>query len=336
MTVALINRRNVILGAAAGAVLGRVPAFAAGDLIPVTLAESQGHGWALFYAADAFDLWEKNGLKADISRHTAGRLAMEAVMSSRANFCTATDSPFVLGNLRGHRLIAVADFTRSWDLVVTVRTDRGIEGPGDLKGKTIATQFGTSGHYYLSRYLTAHGLSLTDIKMMNVGGTDMVNALMRGDIDGFAWNVRSGQVAQNQLPDLIKMLSNDGVTSAWSNHRLMVTNTETVENNPEMVHRALRALFDAETAMGKQREEIVDYVADLTKTSKEHTIEDFALSDFTVELGENLIDSMVTNAEWAIEVGISKEPKDDIRTLLREAVRDDFMRAVRPDRVKLA
>lgn len=336
MTVPLISRRNVVFGAAAGAILSRTSAFAAADLIPVTIAESQGHGWALFYAADALKLWEKNGLKAEISRHTAGRLAMEAVMSSRANFCTATDSPFVLGTLRGHRMIAVADFTRSWDLVVTVRTDRGIKDPKDLKGKTIATQFGTSGHYYLSRYLAAHGLSLADIKMMNVGGTDMVNAIVRGDIDGFAWNVRSGQVAQKQIPDLIKMLSNEGVTSSWSNHRLVLTNTDTVEKNPEAVRRMLRSLFDAETAMEKERTQIVDYVADLTKTSKQHTIDDFALSEFTVELSDKLLDSMVTNAKWAIEVGISKAPKGDIRTLLRESIRDDFMRAVRPDRVKLS
>lgn len=303
--------------------------------IPVTIAESQGHGWALFYAADALGLWEKNGLNVTTSRHTAGRLAMEAVMSQRANFCTATDSPLVLGTLRGHRLMAVADFTRSWDLVVTIRSDRGIGTPKDLKGKAIATQFGTSGHYYLYRYLAAHGLTLSDIKLMNVGGTDMVNALVRGDVDAFAWNVRSGQVAEKQLPNVVKMLPNDGVKSSWSNHRLMLTNEDTIDKNPEAVKRAISSLFDAEVAMEKEREKIVEYVAELTKTSAQHTLDDFALSEFKVQLDSGLLDSMVVNAEWAIQSGISKKPNTDPRTLFRKTIREDFMRAVRPDRVTL-
>ena len=72
-------RRTAGLGGLA--VLGARPSFAQAPM-PITVAESEGHGWTVVYIADAENTWAKFGLKAEVSRFTAGRLAMEAVLPS--------------------------------------------------------------------------------------------------------------------------------------------------------------------------------------------------------------------------------------------------------------
>jgi len=46
---------------------------------------------------------------------------------------------------------------------VCYRRDRGIINPADLKGKKIATAFGTSAEYFMDAFLSHHGIRRNEV-----------------------------------------------------------------------------------------------------------------------------------------------------------------------------
>jgi ABC-type nitrate/sulfonate/bicarbonate transport system substrate-binding protein len=334
-----IVRRKFVLGASGLSVLSALPirkTFAQAPL-PITVAESEGHGWSVVFVADAENIWAKYGLKAEVAKFTAGRLAMEAVLAEKADFATTTDSPTILAAMRGLKPIIVADFSRSSrEMLVVARTDRGIADPKNLKGKKIATQVGTSGHYFLSSYLKLYGLSVKDVTLVNMRGPEMVTAIVKGDADAFAWDWRTAQIAEQQAPGQIKVLPIEGIEKIWQNHLILVTNEKTVKERPQVIERAVQTLFASEQFMKTDPAKTLTHVAARTATTKEATEVGIKLLDVEVKLDDRLVDDMVANAEWAIEVGLAQRPKEDLKKLFRSLVYEGPMRKVRADRVKLA
>jgi ABC-type nitrate/sulfonate/bicarbonate transport system substrate-binding protein len=330
-----INRRRFVSGAAALGSLAALPAAVAQAPTPITVAESEGHGWSVVFVAGAQDTWGRHGLRAEVAKFTAGRLAMEAVLAEKAQFATTTDSPTVLAAMRGLKPIIVADFSRSSrEMLVVARNDRGVGDPKGLRGKRIATQVGTSGHYFLSSYLKLHGLGLREVTLVNMRGPEMVTALVKGDVDAFAWDWRTAQIAEQQAPGVTRVLPIDGIETIWQNHLILVTNEKTVREMPGVIERAVQALFAAEASMKADPARAVADVAARTATSKEATEVGIKLLDIEVNLSDRLVRDMVANAEWAIEAGLAQRPKEDLAKLFRSLVLDAPMRKIRPERVQ--
>lgn len=333
----MFGRREVLRGVMAGpaAVSAWSWGARAADAIPVVVAESQGHGWSSFYVADGEKLWERHGLAPTVSKQSSGRMATDAVLAKKAAFGTTTDSVMVLAGMRGLKPVILADFTRSVELFVAARTDRGISSPKALKGKKIATQIGTSGHYYLSKFLSVHGLTVKDIQLVNVSSSDIVTAVLRGDVDAFAWSFRSGQIAEREGKGLVRMLSNEGVEKVWINHLLLVANEDTVQKTPQVCRAAVAALLDAEAILVGSPDRAAEIVAARTETTKDETLEGFKLNEYKVQLDPRLLTDMVGNAEWAIEMGLAVAPKTDLKTMSRALINESFLRELKPDRVTL-
>jgi len=335
----MLNRRTFLQStAAAGLALpfagtGLSTAFAA---TPVTVAESEGHGWTIVYVADAAKLWAPNGLDVTVAKFTAGRLALDAALSGSANFCTTTQSPTLLAALRGLKPRIVADFSRSAkEMLVAASKKSGVTTPADLKGKKIATRIGSSGHFYLNQWLTLHGLTLADVEVVNMAGPEMVAATVRGDVNAFAWDWLSAVAAQRQGGDDIIILPREGIEKIWRSHLIFVANEDTVTKTPELVEAAVKTLFESEALIQAKPAEALKYVAERTATSEEDTQKGIELLDIKVGLDKQIVDVMVAEAEWAIQQKIAEPYSGDLRALFAGLIYPDAMQKIRPDRVTL-
>ena len=335
----MLNRRIFLQStAAAGLVLpfagaGFSTAFAA---TPVTVAESEGHGWTVVYVADAAKLWAPNGLDVSVAKFTAGRLALDAVLSESASFCTTTQSPTLLAALRGLKPRIVADFSRSAkEMLVAASKKSGVETPADLKGKKIATRIGSSGHFFLNQWLKLHGMTLADVEVVNMAGPEMVAATVRGDVNAFAWDWLSAIAAQRQGGDDIIILPREGIEDIWRSHLIFVANEDTVTKSPELVEAAVKTLFESEALIQSNPAEALKYVAERTATSEDDTQKGIELLDIKVQLDKQIVDVMVAEAEWAIEQKIAEPYSGDLRALFSGLIYPDAMQKLRPDRVSL-
>jgi len=172
-----MDRRRflAVQGLAAASLVGGLSsrfAFAAAGTA-VTIAESEGHSWAVPFVADAESLWSRHGLNVTTTHFTSGRLTAEAVLAGKADFATTTDSVVALAALQGHKPVVFAEFANSsTQMLVAARKDKGVLKPADLRGKRIGTFFGSAGHFYLNQYLKLHGLTPKDVSIINLRPQD--------------------------------------------------------------------------------------------------------------------------------------------------------------------
>jgi len=303
----------------------------------ITVAESEGHGWAVVYVADAADHWSNNGLEVEVAKFTAGRLALDAVLTESADFCTTTQSPTLLAAMRGLNPRIVADFSRSSrEMLVTANRKKGVAKATDLKGKKVATKMGTSGHFFLNQFLALHGMTLKDVEVVNMGGPEMVTAVVKGDIDAFAWDWLSVIAAQKQAGDDIVVLDHAGIENIWGYHLILVANDKVVQERPDVVEMAVKSLVDAEAFIADNPEKTIGYVAKRTATSLEDTEKGIGLLDIGVKLDNSLVDVMVAETEWAIAQNIAQPYDGDVRVLFRDVIYQDALAKVAPDRVSLS
>ena len=336
----MITRRKVLqsgtlLGLAAS--IGPLASRAARAGTAITVAESEGHGWAVVYIADGADLWANNGLDVEVAKFTAGRLALDAVLTESAQFCTTTQSPTLLAAMRGLKPRIVADFSRSSrEMLVSANRKSGVTKAADLKGKKVGTKVGTSGHFFLNQFLALHDLTLRDVEVVNMGGPEMVTAVVKGDIDAFAWDWLSVTAAQNQAGDDILVLDHTGIEKIWGYHLILVANDKVVQESPDVVEMAVKSLLDAERFIADNPDKTIEHVAKRTATSAEDTAKGIDLLDIGVKLDDGLVDVMVAETEWAVAEKIAKPYDGDVRALFRDAVYEDALAKLAPDRVSLS
>lgn len=168
-----------------------------------------------------------------------------------------------------------------------------IQGPGDLKGKTLASNtLRNTGELAYNEYLETAGLSPKDVKFTEVGFPDMAAMLERGEID-VAW--LPGQfrtAAENSgkfrmlidLADIpaIKNLPNTGfvATKSW------------VEKNPEVVKRLQEAVTEADEYTNSNPEKIRGLYVKLARMPQK-LADESTLERYSAEISKQDIQRMI-------------------------------------------
>ncbi|MDR1912328.1 MAG: ABC transporter substrate-binding protein [Helicobacteraceae bacterium] len=307
--------------------------------IPATLAiASTNYSWSVAFVAKTGGYWEKNGVEVTERDFTNGRDAMQAMLADSATFSTTTDTPLVFSLLRGISLHAVLDFTRhTRDMVIASIEGRGVSAsdPQSLKGKTIGTPTGTSGQYLVSRYLKYAGLKDSDVTLINIAPSDLVNTLIRGDIDAFSWSLTSAKAAIDKSGGKAFILTQEGFEKFFVSHHLLLTNDQTIAKRGELLERTVKAFLDADKRI-KEDPKWADLISARIRMPAEEIQSSAKHLDFSVNFNESLIDDLVVEAQWAIESGLSPEPKGDLRKILRGAIYERPLKKIAADRVNLS
>lgn len=127
--------------------------------------------------------------KTEYASVSAGSQVLAAIAGNSMDLCNVGSSPMVVGFAQGVKMSMVYAqkyITDSECLVV--RESEGITSLQDLKGKTVALPFNTSVHFALVSALTEAGMSVSDVKLLNIGADAITAAWQRKDIDAaYIW-----------------------------------------------------------------------------------------------------------------------------------------------------
>lgn len=336
----LVGRRALLCAVAGACASSLLPApVLAQQRRKATMAYgSTGYTWSTMFLAEALDTWHDYGVDLKAVDFPTGRDSMQALLAGSAQFSTATETPIIFAGMRGLRPIIIMNYSRySRDMKIVVRKDRGIDpnSPASLKGKTIATQVGTSGQYMLARYCEMAGITIKDITIVDMAPANMIAAIARGDIDGFAWTREAGIIADRQSGGKVALMTQEGLERFFRSHQLLLTSELVVKEQPELLDAAVKSLFAAEDYM-KAHPDWPEKIAKRVGNTPDEVRGGIETFEFKIEFDDRFVSDMVTEAEWAIGAGLMKRPSTDLRKLFRGLIHEDPVKRYRPERVNLS
>jgi len=195
--------------------------------------------------AQADGLYEKAiGQPIDWRRFNNGPEVVAALASGDVQIGNLGSSPLAAATSRKLPLVTFLVSTQidSAEALV-VRNGSGIDKPGQLVGKTIATPFVSTSHYSLLGALKHWGVDPTKVKIVNLNPTEIAAAWRRGDIDGaFVWSPALGEIKKSG-----KVLTDAAQVGTWGapTFEVWVARKDFAEKHPEILAQYAKVTLDA-------------------------------------------------------------------------------------------
>lgn len=257
MTICLSRRRmlaGVLAAPLAGVVARGRRAFGAEKTLRLALQPAP----LLGFAVRDMQLLEKRGYKTEWNVFPFTPPILEAMAGGSVDAALIGVGPTLSTAMRNPGIWYFYDELANAAGMV-VRTDSGIKGPQDLKGKRIAFPGKASQLYaQLAMYLGNSGVKDTDIDLVRANATDMTTLFEHKEVVGMlCWPpftselVRTGQAVDLfNADDLLKQKAGHWLNSGWG------VRADYAKDNTEAVIAIVEALHEATETLHKMPEEI--------------------------------------------------------------------------------
>ncbi len=264
----------------------------------ITIATPVGPASGMLYVAN--DKGFIKDLKTSIVSFSSGRLALDALLAGKAQVALVAEAPLSLAAFQNYKFYIVSTIAES-PLKLAILKSANIKTPQDIKGKKVSALFGTAGDYWMYSYLKSIGLSKSDVQAINLQPADMVNALVRKDIDAFfSWEPFPFQ-AQRELKDTVELISSKGIYLQTFN---IVVMQDFAKSNGEFIKKFLSGLTKAEDFILKNKEESVMIVAKNSGMDVDVLKGIWDDHRYGVFLDKSLLGFLKNEGEWAILTGV--------------------------------
>ncbi|WP_018393271.1 aliphatic sulfonate ABC transporter substrate-binding protein [Bacillus sp. 37MA] len=185
---------------------------------------------------------------------------------------------------------------------IVVHPNSKIKTVEDLKGKSIGVALGTSANIYLVKALKLHGLTLDDVKIINLQPDDAQSAFGTNQLD--AWTIwepfRTGNIDKGIAREL-------NIEENLSSPGVIIARTGFAEEHPEIVEAYLRAYKKTADWQIANPDEAAKIFEGETKVPAE-TIKKIIMDDKpNIFLTEESIQSYEDSIEKLVEIGYIKK-----------------------------
>lgn len=139
-------------------------------------------------------------------------------------------------------IIAVESLSNSEEILA--RADSGIYTISDLRGKKLATPFGTSGENFLDVALRLAGIPREQIEVVNIDVAGAVSALLHGTVDAVSiWAPYTNELRARLGDDLISLADCMDYRDKIVLPMFWVATSKSIRENEELLLRFVRALY---------------------------------------------------------------------------------------------
>jgi ABC-type nitrate/sulfonate/bicarbonate transport system substrate-binding protein len=240
-------------------VLFTAPALSQAETIRIGLPTKTYWPTTVAEAAKAQKLFEKEGITAELTVYRGGAECFEALAAGAADLILDAPSLPAAGRKKGVMSKVVANGAMGnfgWQLMVPAKSPLGIK---DLNGKKVGITSAGSGSDLLALWTMQD--KKVDFTRVPVGGGGLVPNLLAGNIDAaVVYSPLSFQIAKSGEGHAILDYAVDvppNLTSGW------IATDKFAKEKPEVLQKALNALYGGLMFMRKNREEAVKLIAEL-------------------------------------------------------------------------
>ncbi|WP_273128672.1 ABC transporter substrate-binding protein [Bacillus weihaiensis] len=189
------------------------------------------------------------------------------------------------------KVVAVLDQMAGTQAMVGSK-DLKVESAKDLEGLKIGMPNGAEVRYAIESMGEELGVDINKINFINIGPSDGLTALQRGDIDALAaWEpfITKGTQAggefilsgrKSNLPE------KDGDVNWLSVHSTVMATEDFLEENPNTIKALIRALKKATDYINDNREEAIKTLAPELRLSEAELTEIMSRNEYTMEVND--------------------------------------------------
>lgn len=233
-------RRSVLVGGAAAALMPRAAIAQGAGTIRIGVPTKTYWPTIICETAIRQKLFEKEGIKAELTIYRSGAEGFEAIAAGAADLVLNSSSSVAGGLRKGVNAKCVANGANGyygWYLVV--KTDSPIKQVGELAGKKVGITSAGSGTDILARWTIAK--EKIDFTRVPLGGGGLVPNLLTGNIDAsvlyspLTYKVIDEKVARSLIDYGAAVPAHSN--SAW------IASDKIIKERPEVVQKALNAIY---------------------------------------------------------------------------------------------
>ena len=319
-----MHRKMGLAALAAWLALAAAPADAQ-TLAKMVIATGVDPSFSQFYVAKAAGLFEKNGLDVQINTGASGSAMVPFLINNQINAAYGSDLAGVVNHNVDANVVAVADGTYllKWLSVV----GKNIADLDGLKGKRVGVAKGTGGEIFWAGVVRKFKLNPADYTIVDIEAPEMLAAIERGDIDGFAtwepWPTRTLQAVKGTKI----LVDAEGI---YNNRNYVYMNRGWIEQNRDASERFMRALCEANDLIDKDRPAAARMVAKFLNMPLDLATELMPKVVYDMNWTDGSLDTIKDVVNLLTSQGKMKAPLD-----YKTYVYADLLKKVRPDAVKL-
>lgn len=213
---------------------------------------------APFYYGKAEGIYEDHGIDLQIRAGQGSQKTVQATAAGQTDFGWA-DTPAVLSGVsQGLDVKSVGVFLQTTPSSVQFFSEKNIDSPDDLKGKTVASTAGDALTDVFPAFLKANGLSESDVKVQNTDAAGKMAAVMSGQTDALlGYATDQGPTMQEKAGKQVSYLR-------WAEHGLnffsngLLTSQEILDERGDLARRMVAATSEAWEKAGDHQQAAVD------------------------------------------------------------------------------
>lgn len=218
-----------------------------------------------------------------------------------------------MANAEGNPVIIIAGASRPTDVFALVGQENGAKTFADLRGKTIAGPKGTVLHQLLVAGLAKEGLSINDVKFVQMGIPQSFSALMSGKVDA-ALIAAGALVKAKQAGKPVIATATGLVTPILA----MCASKKFIEEHPDLVKDVVAVQDEAYDWVMANHKEAIALGAKEQNISEADAEQLYAWSHYMKRLNENDVKSINNDMTFLIENGMARQ-KVDARTFILDS-----------------
>jgi len=256
---------------------------------------------ALVIVAVQNHYFQDEGIEAHISKFTTGKLAFDAVLGGAADIATVADTPIMYAAMSGQTPAVVATIERSGrSIKLLARKDEGVNAPEDLRAKKIGTFKASSAEFFLDRFLAKHQVPLDQVTIVQLQPTDLVPAILRGDLAAISIWEPNIYVAKRALGARAIVFEDPAIYTEVVN---MACSEAYLKGHGAEIRAVIKALRKAEVFIRASPKAALATIASFTAMDQTTLESIWPAFDLSLGLDQSLPALLRSEAEFAIANG---------------------------------
>jgi NitT/TauT family transport system substrate-binding protein len=263
----------------------------------ITLAAYAGDTATLIYIAKWQGYFADNGLDVTINDYAAGKLATDALLAGKADISTATEFVFVSNSFNYPDLRTLGTIATAEVIELVARKDKGIKKPKDLKGKKVGVTRKSAGEFYLGVFLLFNGLSIKDIRLVDLKPNEIIEAITNGKIEAaLTWDPNIYNIKKKLKDNALSWPGQGGQEFYF----ILISRENWIKSNTKSAERFLKALVQAEQYVKVNEATAKKFIKEKFGLESDYSDYGWTKHRFAVQLPQALLLVMESQARWRI------------------------------------